>query len=175
MEMHSIFFGLYSMKNKNERVIEQPVRKCETQFLAKLDEQTQTIVATNMQLQESEVQLRLLIDSMQDAYIASNEHSEIVDWNKQAASIFGWTRAEILGKSLVDTIIPARFKQSHLKGMQHFLKTGEGPVLNKRIELTGRNKQGKEFPIEMTITNLFFNQSHHFYAFIHDISDRKNS
>ena len=124
---------------------------------------------------ERSKQLALLIDSMLDAYVASNEYSEIIGWNKQAEAMFGWTKAEILGKSLLDTIIPSRFKHRHLNGMHNYLTTGKGPVLNKRIEVAGLHKNGKEIPIEMSITHIEGGETQFFCAFMYDITRRKQA
>ena len=58
------------------------------------------------------------------------------------------------------------------EGLQHFLKTGEGPVLNRRIEITALRRDGEEFPVELSITPLKFGDTWMFSAFIRDISDR---
>ena len=78
----------------------------------------------------------------------------IVDWNLQAAATFGWTREEAVGRVLADTIVPRRFREAHLAGLQRFLETREGPVLDEPIELVGLHREGHEFPIEITITAL---------------------
>ena len=58
--------------------------------------------------------------------------------------------------------------------MKHFLATGEGPVLNQRIEITSLHRDGHEFPIELSITPLKMAGKHEFTAFIRDITDQKH-
>ena len=59
--------------------------------------------------------------------------------------------------------------------MARFRKTGEGPVLNKRFEISAVNKQGDEFPIELAISPVTIGGETHFSAFIRDISERRKS
>ncbi len=55
------------------------------------------------------------------------------------------------------------------------METGEGPVLGKRIEITGLHRDGREFPIELAITPLMLDDERIFSAFIRDISERKHA
>ncbi|MEM1003100.1 MAG: PAS domain-containing sensor histidine kinase, partial [Bacteroidota bacterium] len=99
----------------------------------------------------------------------------IFEWSRQAEEIFGFTMHEAIGKSLSHIIVPVQYRAAHEGGMQHYLATGEGPVLNKRIEITAIRKNGEEFPIELTIFPLKFNEKHFFTAFVRDITEIKES
>jgi len=123
-------------------------------------------------LEVSERRMRLIIENAYDAYVAMDRDGAIVDWNPQAERIFGWSREEAIGRSLAETIIPERMRTQHLKGLVHFLHSGEGPLLNRRIEVPGLRRDGAEFPVEMTIGTMRIEQTVIFSAFIHDISDR---
>ncbi len=113
-----------------------------------------------------------MLDTAHEAYVSMDSGGFIVDWNRQAEATFGWTRDEVLGRVLADTIVPERYRDGHLKGLEHFLDTGDGPVLNSRLELAGLHRDGHEFPIEITITALDDGPTPHFHAFLHDISER---
>src|SRR5205823_3745627 len=58
-------------------------------------------------LRESEERLRLLIDTALDAVVTFDGEGTITNWNAEASKIFGWTQAEALGRSLMETIFPA--------------------------------------------------------------------
>ena len=120
-------------------------------------------------------QLEKLFEKSLDALISITQNGEVFEWNHQAEAIFGYTEAEIIGQKLSDTIIPHHHREGHKKGMKNFLKTGHGPVLNSRIEITGLKKSGEEFPIELTIFPLKFKDYYYFTAFIRDISEIKES
>src|SRR2546421_5356620 len=83
---------------------------------------------------------RAIIDSASDAFVEVDIEGRITDWNRQAEATFGWTAAEAQGLLLTDTIIPSRFHESHLHGISRFLATGEGPVLNRSVELVARHR-----------------------------------
>ena len=126
-------------------------------------------------LQRVEQQARSIIDSALDAVVAMDADGKITDWNKQAEEIFGWTRSEALGRRMSETIIPLQYRASHERGLQHFFRTGEGPVLNKRIEINALRRDGGEFPVELTITPLKSGDSWTFSSFVRDISERKRA
>ena len=123
----------------------------------------------------TDLQTRLILDSAYDAMIAMDSHGRIIDWNRQATATFGWSRDEALGRVLVETIVPSAFREAHTRGLAHFLVTGEGPVLNQRIEVSALRRDGREFPVELTITHLRVDQTDLFYAFVRDITERRQS
>jgi len=127
------------------------------------------------QLKESEERTRLIVDCAHDAYIGIDANSVIIEWNRQAEVIFGWSRQDAIGRRLTETIIPPQHRDAHVRGMRQFHATGEGPVLNKRVELTALHRDGHEFPVELTITPLRIGDTHLFSAFLHDISERKQT
>jgi len=124
-------------------------------------------------IEENEKRLKAFFKSGPDAVIVINEDQEILEWNPKAETIFGYTAEEVIGKLLSDTIIPYQYREAHKKGMQHFLKTGEGPVLNKTIEITALHKKGKEFYVNLSISNVKLEGKWFFIAFLSDITERK--
>ena len=125
-------------------------------------------------LAESEARARLIVDTAHDAFIGIDSSGNIVAWNAQAERTFGWRRDEVLGRSLAQTIVPPAFRDAHNKGMRHFHKTGEAPVVNQRLELTALDRFGHEFPVELAVTSpLRVADGFFFGAFLRDISDRR--
>jgi PAS domain S-box-containing protein len=126
-------------------------------------------------IEESEKRLKTFFQSGPDAVIVINENQEILEWNPKAEIIFGFTAMEVIGKPLSDTIIPPQYREAHVKGMFHFLKTGEGPVLNKTIEITALHKKGHEFYINLSVSSVKLGNEWLFIAFLSDISERKKT
>lgn len=124
---------------------------------------------------QSEAIVKSIIDSALDAVIVINECGIITEWNQQAERTFGWSRSWALGKLLSETIIPEEFKEAHIRGMKHFLATGEGPVLNKRIEITAVDKWGRVFPVELTIIPIQVDGAYFFSSFVRDLSEIKKT
>lgn len=126
-------------------------------------------------LRKSEGRTRLIIDTAISAVIGMDDNGNVIDWNVQAEEIFGWKRQEAIGRAMVDLIIPHAYREAHQRGLRHFLKTGHGPVLNKRIEITALRRDGAEFPIELAIAPLRFENTYSFTAFVVDITERKRA
>lgn len=126
-------------------------------------------------IRDSEEKRRMIMDAALDAIITMNDEGVIVAWNPQAEIIFGWKEQEIIGQLLSDKIIPERYREQHRKGMAHYLKTGEGPILHRLIEVTAINRQGDEFPAELTIIPVIRQNEITFTAFLRDISERKKT
>ncbi len=124
-------------------------------------------------LRAAEEYARLIVDLAYSAFVAIGPDGVISGWNRQAEITFGWSRADVLGRELAETIIPPQHRDAHRRGLKHFLATGEGPVLNRVIELTALRRDGSEFPIELTISPLRLADKLVFTAFIRDITDRK--
>ena len=120
-------------------------------------------------------QLRLLVDTALDAVITCDPESRIVVWNTRAEQLFGWSQAEAVGKRLTETIIPAEFVAAHERGMARFIETGEGPVLGTRIEIEAQDRNGRRFPVELSINPIPTDAGLSFSGFIRDISARKAS
>ena len=105
--------------------------------------------------------------------VTVDAQSIITTWNPQAEQTFGYTPDEALGTQLSDLIIPPSFREAHLKGVERFVTKGEGPILNRRIEVIAVHKNGREFPIELTVMPLRMERSISFCAFARDITERK--
>jgi PAS domain S-box-containing protein len=123
----------------------------------------------------SEDRIRRIVDAAHDAFVAMDAEGFVKEWNSQAETTFGWSREEVLGRPLTETIIPPPYREAHTRGLRHFLATGEGPVLNQRLELTALHKNGREFPVELTITPIRLGATYLFSSFLHDITERKRA
>ncbi|MFQ5472309.1 MAG: EAL domain-containing protein, partial [Dehalococcoidia bacterium] len=126
-------------------------------------------------LRENEARTRKIIDTAYDAFISIGTDDVITAWNSQAEQIFGWTREEAIGLRFAKTIIPLRYRTAHENGIERFLATGEGPVLNERIEISALHRDGHEFPVELAIWKVGSGDELAFNAFIHDITERKQA
>ena len=116
-----------------------------------------------------------ILDSSLDAVVTIDSDGKVVHWNDQAERIFGWTRSEVFGRPLSELIIPKKFVKQHEQGMKHYMATGEGPVLGRRIEIEGQSKDGEIFPIELSITPVRVdNDAAGFTGFIRDLRGLKD-
>lgn len=127
-------------------------------------------------LLRSEARLQSLINSSLDAIVTTDQNSVITSWNHHAERIFGWTGPEAIGQRLTDTIIPPQYREAHDRGIKRYLATGEGPILNRRVEITALRKDGQEIPVELTVASGAWGSDEVILsAFIRDISDQVNA
>jgi PAS domain S-box-containing protein len=127
---------------------------------------------TEAALEGSERRARQIVETAHDAFIGMDAQGAITDWNPEAERSFGWSREEALGRELAETVIPERHREGHRRGLERFLATGETRMLGKRLELSGLHRDGREFPIELTISAVETAQGHVFHAFMRDITER---
>ena len=99
----------------------------------------------------------------------------ITYWNQGAEATFGWSAAEALGKDLAELVIPQDFRGDHLRGLERFLGTGDGPILNRRVEFPALRKGGRVFPVELAVVPVRQGRTWSFTAFVRDLTERKQA
>ena len=123
----------------------------------------------------SEGQLKALLDSALDACVTMDETGRLTSWSAAAETVFGWRASEAIGRSLAETIIPQQHREGHARGLARFLETGEGPILRQRIEITALHRDGREFPVELTVTPIRLGDHWLFGAFVRDLTEEKHA
>lgn len=117
-----------------------------------------------------------IIEASLDAIITADEEGRITEYNLAAETVFGWTREEMIGAKMEDTIIPPMYREAHKNGMKRFLETRKPNVVDAgRVELTALRKTGEEFPVELNITSVDDEGGSQFISYLRDISERKIS
>ncbi|MDQ4130672.1 MAG: SpoIIE family protein phosphatase [Actinomycetota bacterium] len=124
-------------------------------------------------VRESEARKSAVLESALDGVITIDHRGRILEFNPAAERIFGYRRADAVGKVMADLIIPPFLRERHHRGLAHYLRTGEGPLLDKRIEITGMRADGSEFPVELAITRIALDGPPTFSGYVRDISQRK--
>ncbi|MEL6924699.1 MAG: PAS domain S-box protein, partial [Bacteroidota bacterium] len=159
------------------RIIATPYRNNQGEIVGTMGAVTDVTAQqlAEMKVRQSEQMLRRIIDTSLDAVINIDEKGHVVEWSQQATRIFGYIREEAMGKNMGELIVPEAHREAHEKGMRHFLRTGEGPVLGNRIEITAIDKNQREFPIELSISPIKIDGHYFFSGFIRDITDRKKA
>lgn len=155
------------------RVKEAGLRDLNATLEKRVVERTAALHAAVEDTRKSEHRVRAIIDTALDAFVGVDAQGRITDWNPRAEEIFGRTRAEVLGKTVTETIIPPRFRQAHEDGMRRFGVGSSSGVVGKRLQLFALRGSGAEFPVEMTIGLIDAGDTHFFGTFIQDISQRK--
>jgi PAS domain S-box-containing protein len=119
--------------------------------------------------------LRAVLDAALDAVISIDATGQVTFWNPRAEQIFGWSREEAVGKSLAELIVPPSLRTAHTAGLLHYLRTGEGRFLNRRVEVTAVRRDGSVVLVELALVAVQEGNYHTFSAFLRDITERKRA
>ncbi|MDR3557416.1 MAG: PAS domain S-box protein [Syntrophobacteraceae bacterium] len=126
-------------------------------------------------LRKSESVIRGITDSTQDAILMMDTGGRIEFWNPAAERIFGYSAREALGYPLHDLLAPTHYLEAFLAGFARFQETGHSEIIGKTVELLARRKDGEEFPIELSLSSIRFEDGLHAVAIVRDITERKKA
>ena len=117
--------------------------------------------------------LQTVLDTALDPVVVMDTEGMVIGWNARSEECFGWSWEEARGQRLSDLIVPPAFRTAHEDGRRHYLDTGDGPVLDQRIEVSAVHRDGREFPVELSVTASEQFGGKLFIGFVRDISDRR--
>jgi len=140
---------------------------------AAIDAQLQ---AANLSVFASEARLRAMLESSIDGVLAIDESGCIIAFNPAAEKIFDRTSAEVMGGAMEEFLVPINFRHDHQEGLRKYIETREGPVLrrlNRRMETVGMRRNGRIFPMELTIVSSRIQDQMFFTATVRDITEKK--
>jgi PAS domain S-box-containing protein len=127
------------------------------------------------ELKRSEVHKAAILDSSPDCVIAIDHEGRITEFNPAAEQTFGHRRNDVLGRTLADVIVPPSLREEHRKGFARYLATGDSKVLGRRLQMTALCADGREIPVELTITRIPQDGAPAFTGHLRDITERKRS
>ena len=126
-------------------------------------------------LRESEARKGAILTAALDSIIKMDSQGRITDWNPAAERTFGYTRAQAVGQSLRELIIPPALRDAHQRGIEHYNSTGEGPILNRRVEVFALRADGTEFPAELAVVPVALRGRTLFIAYLRDLTERERA
>src|SRR3954469_16630141 len=126
-------------------------------------------------MHDSEARMRAILDAALDCVVTMDEDGCVVEFNPAPERTFGYVREDIIGREMAELIVPPRLREMHREGLRRYLETGEGAVLNRRIEITGMRADGSEFPVELAITRIPVPGRPIFTGYLRDITERKQA
>ncbi|MBK1721034.1 EAL domain-containing protein [Thiocystis violacea] len=125
-------------------------------------------------LMDSEERLRVALESTRDAFIITDSGSgRITTWNAAAERIFGYSAEEAIGQPLHALIAPEAYRPAAGHGLGHFANTGAGSALGRTLELQGLRKDGRLFPIELSLSAMRLGERWMGIGVARDITERK--
>ncbi|MEO6402191.1 MAG: PAS domain S-box protein, partial [Vicinamibacteria bacterium] len=127
------------------------------------------------ELRASEARKSAVLQTALDCIVTMDHKGRVVEFNPAAERTFGYRREVIVGKELSEFIIPPNLREAHRRGLTHYLASGVGPVLGKRLEISALRSDGSEFPVELAITRNSDEDPPMFTAYLRDISEAKRA
>ena len=123
-------------------------------------------------LVESAAMARGIVETALDAFIQMDETGVVLEWNSQAEAMFGWSRAQAIGKTVAELIVPEAHRARHKDGVARFLRTGRSAILGKRFEIEAQRRDGRQIKVEVSVTALRRHNNCVFNAFIRDLTEK---
>ena len=124
---------------------------------------------------KSERKIKAMSQAAEDAMVMVDREGKILFWNPAAERLFGFSEAEAMGMDFHQLAAPGKYHDKIYKGLKHFAKTGEGPVLGTTTEISARNRKGDEFPVEVTLSSFQVDDEWFAVGTVRDIRERKKA
>lgn len=121
----------------------------------------------------SENLLRATVDAALDCIVAMDAAGRCIEFNPAAERCFGHRREDVIGKPLIDLLVPERERAEQHAEFAHYLATGEGFYVDARREVTAVRADGEEFPIEAAVGVVEGEHGRVFIGYLRDITDRR--
>jgi len=125
-------------------------------------------------LRTSEEKFRKVAETAKDAIISSDSQGNIIYANRAAEETFNYCAHEIIGRP-VTLLMPERFRTACAQEIERFSRTGESNILGKTVELTGRRKDGTEFPVQLSMSSWTTSEGTFLTSILSDITERKQT
>ncbi|MEJ6783374.1 PAS domain S-box protein [Aminobacter sp. Piv2-1] len=119
----------------------------------------------------SEIIRRTMLQSSLDAIMVIDETGSIIEFNPAAEKMYGWSRDEILGKDLLDTVIPSYYRKGYCNGADYMAGRG-APMVGQRLETVTQNAAGEIIPIELTANEMRLADRRLFFGSIRDLREK---
>ena len=171
-----------------QKLAEEQLQKAHDELESRVEERTVKLARTAEQLKSelaerkrvaeslrlSEARFRSVAQTAGDAIITIDSLGKIVFWNPAAERIFGYSADEAVGRVLT-FIMPGRFRNAHIKGLEQALSTGQSGIIGKTVERVGQRKNGAEFPVELSLASWKTQEGVFFTGIVRDVTRRKRA
>jgi len=124
---------------------------------------------------KSERKIKAMSQAVDDALIMIDSQGEVIFWNQSAEALFGYSAVEAMGSSFHEMVMPEKDLPKAVAGLEHFSRTGEGPVVGSRLQVTAQNRAGEVFPVELSISSFQVDDEWFAVGTVRNIAERKRS
>lgn len=132
-------------------------------------------VETRRALIESEARKAGVLEGAVDAIVSADEVGRILDFNPAAERLFGRTRSAVLGRRIVDLLVPAELRTAHRNGLRRYLETRVPRIIGQRVRTEALRSDGTTVEVELTITEVAMHGRPMFTAFIRDVTAQRHA
>lgn len=108
---------------------------------------------------------------MIDGVVVIDSEGIIELFNPAAERSFGYGTDEVVGRN-VSMLMPAPYREAHDRYIENYLTTGQAKIIGIGREVVGLRKDGTEFPMELTVSDLAIGEKRLFVGTVRDISER---
>ena len=122
----------------------------------------------------SEIIRQTMLQSSLDAIIVIDETASIVEFNPAAERMYGFKRSDILGKDLIETIVPSFYRKGYATGAE-YMKGRGAPMVGQRMETVTQTASGEVFPIELTVTEMHVADRRFFFGSMRDLREKRRA
>lgn len=113
-----------------------------------------------------------ILNIAQDGFISLDEDGRVSYWNPRAEELFGIPSERAIGTELAELIVPARYRARHRAALKRIVMGSEEPSTQRRLQLEAMCGDGRELPVEITVTALRSDEGWSFHGWIRDVSER---
>lgn len=114
------------------------------------------------------------LEQAPDALVMTNQQGNIMLVNRQAELLFGYRREELLGQP-IELLLPDRFRQRHVGHRAQFSAHPHARPMGIGLDLYGRRNDGREFPVEISLSPITWHGEMQVMSAIRDVSERKRA
>lgn len=123
---------------------------------------------------DADDRLRAIIDTAVDGIIIIDSAGTVRIYNHACERLFGYPAAEVIGRN-VNLLMPEPYRAEHDEYLRRYQRTGEARIIGIGREVTGRHRDGTEFPMHLSVGEGREGGERIFVGIIHDISARKRA
>lgn len=142
------------------------------EYTDKLEESRLDIISANKKLSDESAKIQAIMDSALEGIITINGQGVIQTCNKAAEHVFGYRADEIVGQN-VSILMPAPHKHNHDSYIKRYLDTRERRIIGVGRELIGLRKDGTQFPMELSVSEISAKGVPLFIGLARDITQQK--
>jgi PAS domain S-box-containing protein len=153
---------------------EQQLQQLNLELEERVQRRTSELQSAYEYLRESEATSRLILESMPDAIVITNQKGLIVHCNTQLETLFGYSAKEVLGKP-VEMLIPQRFHDAHRGHRASFGTARSRRIMGLGMDLFGQRKDGSEFPVDVMLSPMAENTSWEVMVSIRDNTEQRQA